>query len=296
MRLLAASSSAGAAAAILYLYLRRRRAWMGRQPGFALKSTPKRFAPAAALLALLRNADTPAAGAHVQARREFVQRAAERKPLVPLKHWIAYRTWVDTNIPQSTAPLFHVFVCVHTLGLLDAASHVAAWGGSDAADMLACLAEAGLLAASKTVVEWLEECRAAYEARVALRDAAAGGALSALPARLAAVPHVDALLPASSTECACLWQTALHHAAGEGHAAAALLLLERGASADARGAGGGGPLHAAAGAGRSAVMALLLARGAAPDAANHAASTPLHAAAYHGRLVSPSRSEARTPD
>lgn len=78
--------------------------------------------------------------------------------------------------------------------------------------------------------------------------------------------------------------TALHFAAFFGHAAAAHLLLERGAEVDAFGRGWmtGTPLHSAASRARAAIVRTLLDRGANPNARQSGGWTPLHSAAHNG--------------
>ena len=82
-------------------------------------------------------------------RRKWVLEAAERRVVVPLQLWIAYRLWVDSHITarSGSTGTFHSFVYSHTLGLpYDAMQKLKThWSGSDAADLLACLAQEGLL-------------------------------------------------------------------------------------------------------------------------------------------------------
>ena len=84
----------------------------------------------------------------IAARRTWVEKAASRAVPVPLNLWIDYRLWVDRIISARAgrAETFHSFVYAHTLGLPEPRKLKAHWSGSDAADLLACLAEAGLLA------------------------------------------------------------------------------------------------------------------------------------------------------
>lgn len=83
-------------------------------------------------------------------RRTWVLEAVERQVPVPLRLWIAYRLWVDTIITARAgrAENFHSFVYAHTLGLPSPQKLKTHWSGSDAADLLACLADAGLLRSS----------------------------------------------------------------------------------------------------------------------------------------------------
>ena len=85
--------------------------------------------------------------ARLSARRAFVREATTKSVTVPLSLWIAYRLWVDTVISARAgrAEAFHSFVYAHTLGLPNPSSLKTHWSGSDAADLLACLAAEGLL-------------------------------------------------------------------------------------------------------------------------------------------------------
>ena len=108
----------------------------------------------------------------VQLRRSFVKDAAAQDVPVPLVLWIEYRLWVDRVITARAgrAEHFHSFVYIHTLGLPNGSSLKATWSGEDAADLLACLAEAGLLdsgdvpiPARQALVLWLERSLAAFD-------------------------------------------------------------------------------------------------------------------------------------
>jgi ankyrin repeat protein/uncharacterized protein YceK len=79
--------------------------------------------------------------------------------------------------------------------------------------------------------------------------------------------------------------TPLHQAAALEDPALTELLLDRGASVDARSERAMTPLHVAAGRGRTPVAALLIARGADVDARDHRGATPLHVAASQGHLA-----------
>jgi uncharacterized protein len=76
-----------------------------------------------------------------------------------------------------------------------------------------------------------------------------------------------------------LTNTPLHAATAGGHTDLALLLIGRGASGDARDAGGHTPLHIAAENGNAAVVKALLDRGADPHAVDAEDKTPLSRAA-----------------
>ena len=82
--------------------------------------------------------------------------------------------------------------------------------------------------------------------------------------------------------------TALHFAAFFGSPAATALLLERGAQVDALGRGWmtGTALHSAVSRREAEIARLLLEAGASPDARQSAGWTPLHAAAANGDLAS----------
>ena len=82
--------------------------------------------------------------------------------------------------------------------------------------------------------------------------------------------------------------TALHFAAFFGSPAATALLLERGAQVDALGRGWmtGTALHSAISRREAEIARLLLEAGASPDARQSAGWTPLHAAAANGDLDS----------
>ncbi len=77
----------------------------------------------------------------------------------------------------------------------------------------------------------------------------------------------------------------LHYAARLEDPAVAELLVDRGASVDARTERQETPLHVAAYEGRAAVATLLIARGADVDASGHRGATPLHVAAGQGQLA-----------
>ena len=129
----------------------------------------------------------------VETRRNFVRDAAEREVHVPLPLWITYRNFVDTVISARAgrAGDFHSFVYGRVLGLpsTDRIKAEHRWSGSDAADLLACLAQAGLLVGDdslkprrstggpptsarvppstpeEALVRWLEQSLEAFDAR-----------------------------------------------------------------------------------------------------------------------------------
>lgn len=86
--------------------------------------------------------------------------------------WISYRGWVDQIITARAgrAENFHSFVYAHTLGLPSAQKIKTHWSGSDAADLLACLAHARLLYpdtpfndSSEELHAWLEESLVVFD-------------------------------------------------------------------------------------------------------------------------------------
>eukprot|EP01035_Chromulina_nebulosa_P069312 gene69312-biopygen15067 len=79
--------------------------------------------------------------------------------------------------------------------------------------------------------------------------------------------------------------TALHWAAGYGHAVTVTLLLDRGADIEAKDENGWTALHDAAGNGHAATVTLLLDRGADIEAKNEDGSTTLHDAAGNGHAA-----------
>ena len=93
----------------------------------------------------------------------------------------------------------------------------------------------------------------------------------------------SALQAALSARCSGFHETALHHAAIDGNAAAAKVLLEHGAPADVKDAKGCTPLSRAIFWGRAAVVALLLETKACDlNQCNHAAESPAYLAALRG--------------
>ena len=90
--------------------------------------------------------------------------------------WIAYRLWVDHSITEKAgrSENFHSFVYTHTLGLPSPQRLKKHWSGSDAADLLACLAEARLLgreggeAAERALTEYLDESLKVFDGRFLL--------------------------------------------------------------------------------------------------------------------------------
>ena len=269
-----------------------------------------------------------------QARRVFVLRAAEQKKGVQLALSHAYREWAASlveergghrSLPQGFESKLHWFLCTHALGLglayaparahegygrgprpwLGGVEVYTSWKHGAAADVLACLAEAGLLAeageeeasaappsaekasAEAQLLGWLRASLLAFDARLALDDAVTKGHVSM--AQLLLARHggeggsavVDEPLPS--------WpptgDTSLHVAAGCGHVAVVRLLLASGACVDAPSYDGSTPLHRAASKGSAEAAALLLAAGAAVDCRTASSmQTPLHLAASMGRL------------
>ena len=78
-------------------------------------------------------------------------------------------------------------------------------------------------------------------------------------------------------------ETALHHAAQEGHASVVAVLLEKGAAIDARNQDGLTALHKAALSDHASIVELLIEKGAAIDArTQEGGATALHVAAWEG--------------
>ena len=172
---------------------------MSHAMAFETRNAEPRFLmPSAAVLSMLVEADDR--GPEIGARRGFVRAAAaaavsERRMPVPLRLLATYDDWVKTTIASrhGRASDVHLglraFVLAHGLGLPSTrtrASFFALAYGAD--DAVACMAEAGLLwrptparrwGASispafqkRALLCWLEECLAAFDARVALGAAA----------------------------------------------------------------------------------------------------------------------------
>ena len=275
-----------------------------------------------------------------QARRFLVLRAAEQKEGVQLALSHAYRDWAASlvkergghrSLPQGFESKLHWFLCTHALGLglayAPACAHegygseprpwlggvevYTSWKHGAAADVLACLAEAGLLAeageeeeeegsaspasaetpsAEAQLLGWLSASLLAFDARLALDDAVTKGRASKAKQLLArhggkggkgGVAALDEPLPSWPPN----GDASLHVAAGCGHVAIVRLLLASGASVDAPSYDGSTPLHRAASKGSAEVAALLLAAGAAVDSGTASSEqTPLHLAASMGRL------------
>ena len=207
----------------------------------------------------------------------------------------------------------HWFLCVRALGLEEAYAPALgresfearpwlgcvevymAWQSGAAAGVLASLAAAGLLRGSagqpvrdeaeeqqqQQLACWLSASLTAFEASLALEQATERGDVARMEALLQQgsarvdVPLLD--WPPSGDTC-------LHVAAGRGHAAAVVLLLERQAQADAPNYEGASALHRAAAAGSAETASLLLGAGAAVGAATSSGATALHLAAGVGRL------------
>ena len=87
---------------------------------------------------------------------------------VPHAEWIAYRMWCDDQLAGAAPGSFHEFIIAHTLAI-STPSRRAAWTGSDAADLIACLAAAGLLIERvpkrSALTRYLEASLAAYNKR-----------------------------------------------------------------------------------------------------------------------------------
>lgn len=278
------------------------------------------------------------------ARRRFVC-GSSGQIHVPQTLAAAYMAWIDgaVHAERSRGKLrfeyerqLHWFMCMHALGLepayavppqqpgskppawLDGLELYRAWQREAAADLIAVLASAGLMAVSSSPAEadeeasqrsppppaklaqeqmlaWLASSLPAFEARLALDQAVTRADAAGLVAALeqleegdgarpchALAASADAPLPAwppSGVNC-------LHAAAAQGHASMAALLLDRGASVDAVDFAGFSALHKAAGSGSVSTAALLIARGAAIDPRTRQHElTPLHVAAKNGRFA-----------
>ena len=213
--------------------------------------------------------------------------ALSTRPL-PMALGIAYRSWVDAAVPARDESLFHSFLYTHTLGVPAPSSLKA----SETASVLVCLAEAGLLrnegratTTEDAIVAWLEQSLVIFEARVALHEAAAKGALAQLSCLLDECDcDIDAMLPAT------FWETALQAATRNGHTRCMACLLDLRADCNASNGDGWTALHVAAKCERSSdAVALLLARGADLHATTKSKLTALHTAACQGRLEAATR-------
>ena len=234
-------------------------------------------------------APAPAHQTMLQARREI----AKSKHPVPLPLWMAYRSWVDEIVisrGKHAEHSFHSFAFAHALGL--AASLLKA-SGSDSADLLARLAEAGLLnekhlgsflSSEEALLDWLERSLFEFDQRMTLRNAAVACDIQQLTCLLLDWPDrgIEEQMAATVPLCG---ETVLHLSAREGHVAAVAMLLDRKASLDAPNVDGWGAVHSAAMSKQSAeTVALLLARGADVSTRTSNGDTALHVAALNGRL------------
>jgi len=99
--------------------------------------------------------------------RQWALDASKSKAVnVPLSAWVAYHDWVYKRIvgEAGCAELWHRYACAKALGLPQQA--VEEVTGGDAADLLSCLAEQGLLRASignDLLTSWLHETLEAYD-------------------------------------------------------------------------------------------------------------------------------------
>uniref|UniRef100_A0A7S0LGX2 Calcineurin-like phosphoesterase domain-containing protein n=1 Tax=Coccolithus braarudii TaxID=221442 RepID=A0A7S0LGX2_9EUKA len=111
-------------------------------------------------------------GGHMEKsrRQEWLIHIAPAAPLIPIEIWVAYRMWIDEHsqeIDGSTPSALHRFLVALAFGI-DASKEV---NGTEAADLIACLAGAGLLGneTSKCPVRalktWLQEGLAAFNSR-----------------------------------------------------------------------------------------------------------------------------------
>jgi hypothetical protein len=277
-----------------------------------------------------------------QARRIFVADSIDQKRQVPMTISGAYSSWVASAIKQrgglrSLGSGFdrkiHWFMCTYALGLeaaytpalareifgtnpqpwLGCVQVYTAWQGPVVADLLACLAEVGLLtdahpdmkppleehvslltaldvpAAQRQLISWLSTALVAFEERLALAHAVVRCDTATLSALIdGSCRHVFHMplpdWPPSGDLC-------LHLAAACGHVEAVQLLLKHGASVDAPNYAGVVALHKAASKGSETVAALLLSHGAAVDTAVTrgvydcaVGATALHISAAKGRL------------
>ena len=270
------------------------------------------------------------------ARRVFVLNAVDCKRRVVNPALAArYSAWVDEVIDkqgQRVLPFdfekkFDWWVCTRALGLgaaygapalasdgskpppwLGCVAVYTSWQRAIAADMLACLAEAGLLdvatsvgqqapepktaaasvaassssGAEASLTTWLSTALAAFTERFAIDQAIIRGQ----PETVAQL--LDAMEGAVIDEPLPDWppsgDIALHVAAGHGHMALIQMLLARRAAVDPPNFDGVRPLHRAASKGSAEAVALLLAHHAALDGrATAKQSSALHLAASNGR-------------
>ena len=143
--------------------------------------------------------------------------------------------------------------------------------------------DVALLARAAPTADTLDLCAPASTLRSGLErlmGILSGGALRACEG---ASCVADAALAATlSARCAGFHETALHHAAIEGDAASASLLLAHGANCDVKDAKGNTPLARATFWGHAPVCRLLIAVNADLHRRNHAAESPTYLAALRG--------------
>ncbi len=247
------------------------------------------FTLSASALSGLEGADAPGASSPALAARRTFVRTAHRVP-VPMELWVAYRMWVDDALGERSEENFHWFVCERTLGMPNPATHKVPWTGSDAGDLLACLAQAGLLGggeaggAQDALDAWLDGMLVAFDHAMAVRSAAQSADLTSLAQHLSEGHGLDEQLPGHKLPpCG---ETALHLAASAAQPAAVALLLERRADVHARTFTGWSAVHLASQSAEGAeTLALLLSHGADARAITGVHRvTPLHVAASHGRV------------
>ena len=241
----------------------------------------------------------------VIARLRFVQSASNCR--VPMAIRRRYDSWFEAMVLARPAHKkifsFEAFVYARTLGLqlndVNPSSFGSHVGPEATADLLACLAAAGLLRKADgapptwwwhdpraSLAQWLHEALEAYDARLAVRNAAIAGDGPTL-SRLFEVHKVpvDEALPAPRP-CG---ETSLELASQHGHVAAAAMLIARGASVTAAAGTFDGvtALHGAATAPcvSAESAALLLHHRADVHAKTARGLTPLHSAASSGRLA-----------
>jgi uncharacterized membrane protein YgcG len=238
----------------------------------------------------------------LEARRAFVREAASAPPLpVPADLRATYDAWVHVVLSERGGAYalargddrgLHAYCFSHTLCLPNVPSIDAFHDYAAAAPAtLACLAHARLLrprpnrahaeseeeeeaSAAEALLTWLELCLDAFDARVALHDAARSGRLSELRTLLdrrtgdggggegggsgsgggggergggsggggGGGAGIDEQTPGWPPD----GLTVLHAAAAHGHSAVVSFLLQRSASVAARTASGRTPLHLAA--------------------------------------------------
>ena len=215
-------------------------------------------------------------------RRNFVQRAVTGHCPVPIDLLVVYHTWVDEVVPSRTncQENLHWHVCMHTLEPPMELSSKLKCTGHQTGELLACLAYSGLLSDGQchagapsadaahlgSLRHWLEVALAAFDARLALSDAATDGNVDALSDHLLSrhTCHIDAPLPSRSLPPS--GKNCLHLAAKAAQPSAVRWLLRHGANVETPNFNGWRALHMAAsipGGGRSAATVALLLQSAA---------------------------------